>query len=138
MSTSRSLALSAAVSTAAAIAVYAAFRLAGADASAAALRACIFATSFFVVGSAVVRIKAGAFTAPASAAIVAAGASMMGTMMAASRSADAFGLLFVGFILGIALAVFALMKDLDEHASPKLLMGVTMAQMFAFMIAFGL
>jgi len=137
MSTTRSLAYAAAVSTAAALAAYAAFRLAGSDAAAAALFTCAFASSFFVLGSIGVRIKAGAFTAPAAAAIVGAGASMIGTMFAASRSADAFGLLFVGFILAVALSVFALTKDLDEHASPKLLMIVTSAQIFVFLLVFG-
>jgi hypothetical protein len=138
MSTTRSLAYAAAVSTAAALVAYAAFRLAGADAAASALYTCVFAMSFFVIGAVAVRIKAKAFTASASAAIVGAGASMTGAMFAASRSADAFMLLFAGFFLGVALCVFALMRDLDEHASPKLLLAVPMAQMLAFMIVFGL
>lgn len=138
MTASRSLCLAAAIFTAAALIAYAAFRLAGADVATASIGTSVFAAAAFLVGAAGIRIKAGAFTPSASAATVAAGAAMTGTMMAASRSSDAFGLLFIGFFLGIGIAVFALMKDLDEHASPKLLLAAAAAPLLAFLLAFGL
>ncbi|HSD12633.1 MAG TPA: hypothetical protein VLC10_03680 [Patescibacteria group bacterium] len=137
MSPTRSLVLSAAASVAASLAAYAAFRAFGAASADACVRTCIVAAALFAAGSAAIRVRAGSFTTAASAAIVGVGSTMIGTLFAASRSADMFGLLLVGFVLGVALSVFALTKDLDEKASPKLLLAVPMAQMLVLLAVFG-
>ncbi|HTM69200.1 MAG TPA: hypothetical protein VL426_08000 [Candidatus Binatia bacterium] len=137
MSATRSLVIATAVSTAAALAAYVAARLAGAVPDAASVDASIAAAAIFILASAGARLKAGAFTDSASAIAVGAGAAAMGALLAASRSPETFGLLFVGFVMGIAVAVFALMKDLDEKTSPKLLLGVSAAPLLACLLAFG-
>lgn len=137
MTAARPLVLGAALSTCAALAAYAAFRLAGLGPDASSVDAGIAAAVAFVAAAAGARLKAGAFTDAASAVTVGAGATLCGAMLAASRTPQTFGLLFVGFALGVAVAVFALMKDLDEKTSPKLLLAVSAAPLLAFLVAFG-
>ena len=138
MSPTRSLVLSGSISSVAALAAYGLLRVLGQAVPNASFATCVFASAVFLAGAVIVRSTAGSFTVPASAAIVGGGATMIVALMAASRSTDAFGLLIVGFILGVAVSVFALMKDLDEHTSPKLLLFVPMGQLAAFLTVFGL
>ena len=137
MSATRSLVLATAITTAIALAAYAAFRLSGAGPDAASVDAGIAAAAGFVLAALAARLKAGAFTDAASAATVGAGATMMGALLACGRSPETFGLLLVGFVLGVAVSVFALVKNLDEKTSPKLLLGVAAAPLLACLLVFG-
>lgn len=138
MSPTRTLALSASVSTAVTVAAYGVLRLAGTAAPDASIRTSVFAAAAFVVAAVAIRVLAKAFTTEASAAIVGCGAAMIGAFMATSRASDAFGFLFAGFFLGVAISVFALTKDLDEKTSPKLLLFVPMTQLVVLLWVFGL
>lgn len=138
MSPTRSLVLSASASTAAAIAAYGIQRAAGLSVATAALQTSVFAAAAFIVAAIAIRAVAKSFTTQASAAIVGCGAAMIGTFMATSHSSDAYGFLFAGFFLGIAISVFALMKDLDEQTSPKLMLFVPMTQLIVLLGVFGL
>lgn len=138
MSPTRSLVLSSTASTATAAAAYGVLRLVGATAAAASIQASVFAAAAFVIAAIAIRIAAKSFTTEASAAVVGCGAAMIGAFMATSHASDAFGFLFAGFFLGIAISVFALLKDLDEKTSPKLLLFVPMTQLVVLLWVFGL
>lgn len=138
MHPTRSLVLSSAASTAVMLAAYGIFRAAGQAPSSASLHAAELAPVAFIIAVGVIIAAARPLSAAASAAIVGAGAAMIGTLFAASRTADMFGLLLVGFVLGVGISVFALTKDLDVHASPKVLLFVPMAQLCALLWVFGL
>lgn len=138
MSPTRSLVLSSAASTVAALAAYGIQRAAGFSAASSSLQTSLFAAAAFVIAAIAIRAVAKSFTTEASAAIVGCGAAMIGAFMATSRASDAFGFLFVGFFLGVAISVFALMKDLDEKTSPKLLLFVPMTQLVVTLWVFGL
>lgn len=138
MSPTRSLVLSSSISTAVALAAYGILRIAGLSVAAASLQTSVFAAAAFVIAAIAIRAVAKSFTTEASAAIVGCGAAMIGAFMATSHASDAFGFLFAGFFLGIAISVFALMKDLDEKTSPKLLMFVPMTQLIVLLWVFGL
>lgn len=137
MSPTRSLVLSGTATTAAMLAAYGLLRAFGHTASSASIVASWIAPVVFAAAAAAALLAARSLSTEASSAIVAAGATMIATFMAASRPTNVFGLLLLGFFLGIAFAVFALMKDLDERTSPKLLMAVPMAQLFALLVTFG-
>ncbi|MEY4744901.1 MAG: hypothetical protein RL272_846 [Candidatus Parcubacteria bacterium] len=138
MNPTRSLVLSGTASVAASLAAYGALRLFGTGAAAACVRTCACAAVIFLACAALARLRAGAFTASASAAVVGAGATAICALFAASRSADMFGLLLAGFVMGIALSIFALMKDLDEQTSPRLLLFLPIAQLIVLLTVFGL
>lgn len=137
MSPTRSLVLSASISTAVALVAYGTLRVAGITVAAAAQHTSAFAAAAFVVAAIAIRLIAKSFTTVASAAIVGCGAAMTGAFMATSHSSDAFGFLFAGFFISIAIAVFALMKDLDEQTSPKIILFVPMTQLLLLLMVFG-
>lgn len=65
---------------------------------------------------------------------VATGSALMGTLFACSRALDQPLFLLAGFVLGVTVSVYALLKELDDHVSAKALFLTPMVQMMILVL----
>ena len=89
----------------------------------------VSAAAVYMAGAAaVMRRLEGAFTPTAVAGFLPATTAIMGVCFAANSFAREPAFLFGGFLFGVVVGVYALMKNVDEAVSAKVLMAGMLVQ----------